>query len=276
MTAWLENHLLPCAFKSLFGIDCPICGFQRSFLLLFQGRFLDSFKMYPPLIPCLLFLLITGIYCINKNLVKPRVLKLSSVSILSIIFLSYFVKMSLLIFFLIIPYKLTQSFQPHPFMKIFNQFFLSGIISIALFSGCTKQGDTGPAGTDGINGANGNANVKPTSDSTNSTSNWTFIPGSYWITNFVNPELSTSFINSGGYAQVFFSYDNGRVWYSLPTTYSADSTLSAQMSYSYSLNNVEIYFAWSDARQHTDPVTTYGSTCLYKVICVAPSAIKKH
>src|SRR5579863_1603769 len=98
MIVWLQNHLLPCAFKTLFGIDCPICGFQRALLLLLQGNFTDSFKMYPPLIPCLLFLLVISVYCINKQAVKPLLLKASFYSVLAVIFINYFIKMSLLLF----------------------------------------------------------------------------------------------------------------------------------------------------------------------------------
>ncbi len=98
MFHWLNNHLLPCTFKLLFGIDCPFCGFQRAFLLLLQGQFTDSFKMYPPLIPCLLFLGIVAVYIFNKKVVKPKFFTLSSCLVLSIIFISYFVKLSFHIF----------------------------------------------------------------------------------------------------------------------------------------------------------------------------------
>ncbi|MFI5139848.1 MAG: DUF2752 domain-containing protein [Sphingobacteriales bacterium] len=52
---WLQNHLIPCPFKYLTGIDCPGCGFQRSVLALFQGDLHKSFTLYPPTIPLLLF-----------------------------------------------------------------------------------------------------------------------------------------------------------------------------------------------------------------------------
>ena len=52
---WLQNHLLPCPFKYLTGIDCPGCGFQRSIIELFQGNFHKSFLLYPPAIPLLIF-----------------------------------------------------------------------------------------------------------------------------------------------------------------------------------------------------------------------------
>ncbi|HEY8781797.1 MAG TPA: DUF2752 domain-containing protein [Mucilaginibacter sp.] len=52
---WLQNHLVPCPFKYLTGIDCPGCGFQRSVLALTQGNFHKSFMLYPAAIPLLLF-----------------------------------------------------------------------------------------------------------------------------------------------------------------------------------------------------------------------------
>jgi hypothetical protein len=52
---WLQNHLLPCPFKYITGIDCPGCGFQRSVIQLVEGNFHNSFDLYPATIPLLLF-----------------------------------------------------------------------------------------------------------------------------------------------------------------------------------------------------------------------------
>jgi len=43
----LEDYMLPCLSKTFFGLECLGCGFQRSFLLLIHGNFIDAFKMYP-------------------------------------------------------------------------------------------------------------------------------------------------------------------------------------------------------------------------------------
>lgn len=43
--------MMPCAYRELFGIDCPFCGGQRSLVLLLQGRLLESFLLFPALIP---------------------------------------------------------------------------------------------------------------------------------------------------------------------------------------------------------------------------------
>ncbi|RNL90648.1 DUF2752 domain-containing protein [Sinomicrobium pectinilyticum] len=51
---WLQHHLVPCPFKWLTGIDCPGCGFQRSFMALLQGDIQKSVELYPATIPLLL------------------------------------------------------------------------------------------------------------------------------------------------------------------------------------------------------------------------------
>ncbi|MVN21206.1 DUF2752 domain-containing protein [Mucilaginibacter arboris] len=53
----VEKYLLHCPFKQLTGIDCPGCGFQRSFIALLKGRLLESFHFYPATIPILLLAL---------------------------------------------------------------------------------------------------------------------------------------------------------------------------------------------------------------------------
>lgn len=43
----MEEFMLPCLNKQLFGLDCLGCGTQRAFWLLLQGEFVAAFKMYP-------------------------------------------------------------------------------------------------------------------------------------------------------------------------------------------------------------------------------------
>tara|TARA_R100000935_G_scaffold1439_1_gene4457 strand:- start:8408 stop:8695 length:288 start_codon:yes stop_codon:yes gene_type:complete len=57
MTKGLEEYMLPCLNKQLFGIECLGCGIQRAAALLFKGDFIAAFKMYPAIYPLLLFLL---------------------------------------------------------------------------------------------------------------------------------------------------------------------------------------------------------------------------
>ncbi len=59
--------MLPCLSKTLLGVECLGCGFQRGFLLLLQGDIEGAFKMYPALFTTLLFLGILVLNLIDKN-----------------------------------------------------------------------------------------------------------------------------------------------------------------------------------------------------------------
>ncbi len=52
----MEEFLLPCLNKQLFGFDCLGCGAQRALVLVFQGEFISAFKMYPAIYTILLLL----------------------------------------------------------------------------------------------------------------------------------------------------------------------------------------------------------------------------
>ncbi|WP_299549625.1 DUF2752 domain-containing protein [Seonamhaeicola sp.] len=43
----LEDYMLPCLNKKLFGVECLGCGLQRSVSLIFKGEFTEAFYMYP-------------------------------------------------------------------------------------------------------------------------------------------------------------------------------------------------------------------------------------
>ena len=49
----IENYMLPCFTKKLFGFDCPGCGLQRSLVHLVKGEFGAAFEMYPAIYPML-------------------------------------------------------------------------------------------------------------------------------------------------------------------------------------------------------------------------------
>ena len=43
----LEDYMLPCLNKKLFGFECMGCGLQRAAAFLLKGQFVDAFIMYP-------------------------------------------------------------------------------------------------------------------------------------------------------------------------------------------------------------------------------------
>jgi len=81
--------MLPCAYKYFFGIDCPICGAQRSMLLLLQGNLIESFKIYPPLIFLLALIFFAIAYLIFPKIIKTKFLKQYAVFVLMIIAINY-------------------------------------------------------------------------------------------------------------------------------------------------------------------------------------------
>ena len=50
---FLEQNMLSCFWVKTFGIICPGCGMQRALIAMLKGNFIESFKLYPALIPTL-------------------------------------------------------------------------------------------------------------------------------------------------------------------------------------------------------------------------------
>jgi hypothetical protein len=94
MFLFSEILLFPCAYKQLFGIDCPMCGFQRSLLLLLRGNFRESFFMYPALVPTLALIGFFGMHLISKKMVTKKFLLTYGAVVLSLIIVSYAVKLA--------------------------------------------------------------------------------------------------------------------------------------------------------------------------------------
>jgi hypothetical protein len=62
----LEDYMLPCVNKIVFGIDCMGCGLQRSVVLIFKGEFISAFLMYPAIYFILLLLSVASINIVVK------------------------------------------------------------------------------------------------------------------------------------------------------------------------------------------------------------------
>ena len=75
----IENYMLPCFTKQLWGFDCPGCGLQRAIIFLIQGQFGAAFKMYPAIYP--MFLLF-GFLIMDKLLSIKYANKITNVLII--------------------------------------------------------------------------------------------------------------------------------------------------------------------------------------------------
>ncbi|MFS4469403.1 DUF2752 domain-containing protein [Maribacter sp. 2210JD10-5] len=78
----IENYMLPCFSKKLFGHDCPGCGIQRSLVHLVKGEFGAAFEMYPAIYPMLLlfgFLALNQFISIKFSNIITKVLMIGTV-----------------------------------------------------------------------------------------------------------------------------------------------------------------------------------------------------
>lgn len=63
----MEEYMLPCTNKMLFGGDCMGCGIQRAIALLLEGEFVAAFYMYPAIYPLIVFLIVVGLNFVDKS-----------------------------------------------------------------------------------------------------------------------------------------------------------------------------------------------------------------
>ena len=61
----MEEYMMPCMNKKIFGVECFGCGTQRSLALLLKGDFVGAFNMYPAIFTTLLFFVV--LHFIDKS-----------------------------------------------------------------------------------------------------------------------------------------------------------------------------------------------------------------
>lgn len=89
----MEEFMLPCLNKQIFGIECFGCGLQRATALLFQGEFIAALKMYPAIYTLLLFFsfLIFDLFIKFKYSEKIKIFLL--ITNISIIVINFIIKL---------------------------------------------------------------------------------------------------------------------------------------------------------------------------------------
>lgn len=63
----LENIMIPCLSKKLFGLDCPGCGMQRATIMLFEGDFNAAFHMFPAIYTTIPLFIFIGLHLVDKT-----------------------------------------------------------------------------------------------------------------------------------------------------------------------------------------------------------------
>jgi hypothetical protein len=138
--------------------------------------------------------------------------------------------------------------------------------AIFFFSGCKKDGATGPQGPQG---PVGQTNVTA---ATFSVSSWAFT-APYYYQNFSMPELTTKNIDSA-LVMVYFK-TIGSNWFALPYT-QYDSPYNYYMGFVCNVGNVQVtWFYDSSLSSGKDPNTYYSTVVKYKVVVIPPSMKQK-
>ena len=88
----LEDYMLPCVNKTLFGFDCMGCGIQRSINLLIHGEFVAAFFMYPAIYPLIGLFVIIVINIFKKIKNFNKIITILGVITVSTIIVSFVIK----------------------------------------------------------------------------------------------------------------------------------------------------------------------------------------
>jgi hypothetical protein len=90
---WLEGHLGSCFYKKYFGIECPGCGMQRSFIEILKGNIFESIVLYPALLPMIFTLIFMVFHIIFKYKNGALILKISFIFTVLLMIIAYIVKL---------------------------------------------------------------------------------------------------------------------------------------------------------------------------------------
>ena len=89
----IEDYMLPCLNKKMFGIDCPGCGIQRSLAHVIDGEFVPAFEMYPAIFTLILFGFMILLNIKFKHKYIERIIRVLAITNVILIFGSYIIKM---------------------------------------------------------------------------------------------------------------------------------------------------------------------------------------
>lgn len=92
----MEDYMLPCMHKKIFGFDCMSCGTQRAGYLLLQGDFVGAFKMFPAIYTTLVLFAFLLLHFIDKKRDYSKVIIFLAIANALIIVIAYIYKQFLI------------------------------------------------------------------------------------------------------------------------------------------------------------------------------------
>jgi len=91
--SWLESHQQACFYKKFLGVECPGCGMQRSLVALLKGEMVESFVLFPALLPTVALIVYLVLHLIFKFQHGAAILKNLFIINTTIVVLSYIYKL---------------------------------------------------------------------------------------------------------------------------------------------------------------------------------------
>lgn len=88
----VEDFMIPCINKTLFGVDCLGCGTQRALILILKGKFIEAFYMFPAIYTLILFFVILGLNFIDKSRNYHKIIIALAITNAAIMIISYIYK----------------------------------------------------------------------------------------------------------------------------------------------------------------------------------------
>lgn len=89
----MEERMLPCMNKQLFGIECPGCGTQRAIAFLLEGEFYEAFKIFPAIYTLVFFFAFLLLHFIDRKRNYAKWIATLAVINGLIMIISYLIKM---------------------------------------------------------------------------------------------------------------------------------------------------------------------------------------
>jgi hypothetical protein len=88
----LEEYMLPCLNKKLFGFECMGCGLQRSASLILKGEFIEAFYMYPAIYSLILFFSFIILNHFKNFKHSSKIINTLGILTITIIIISFLIK----------------------------------------------------------------------------------------------------------------------------------------------------------------------------------------
>ena len=90
----LEDFMIPCLSKKLFGLDCPGCGMQRSLAMVLKGDFADAFHLFPAIYTTIILFVFIGLHFADKSRNYTKFIIPFAIINAAIIIIAYFYKLT--------------------------------------------------------------------------------------------------------------------------------------------------------------------------------------